>query len=202
MRIFVFSLFLFSVLLPSSAMAAKGSLLFAVNEGTSSSMNAIFRQQKYAELARYLADATGRNIKAETSNILPILVRNIERKRYDILLVRPSHISARAMRDQGYRLLVAAKGESRAYFIVRNDSPLHSLKDIHGRFLVMPHRMAYPTQLGRAVLRDAGFDLTKEHVQLMDRQEAVGYAVHEKMADVGVVISYSKVAKAFPLYPG
>lgn len=195
MRIFAFSFFLFSLLLPSGAMAAKGSLLFAVNEGTSSSMNAIFRQEKYADLARYLGDFTGKNVKAETSNILSIVVRNLERKRYDILLVRPSHISARAIRDQGYRLLVAAKGESRVHFIVRGDSPLRSLKDVHGHFIVMPDRLAYPTQLGRAVLRDAGIDVAKEHVQYMDRQEAVGYAVHEKMADVGVVISYSKIAK-------
>jgi len=195
MRVFVISLFLFSVLLPSGAMAAKGALLFGVNEGTSSSMNAIFRQDKYADLAHYLAGYTGKNVKAETSNILSILVRNLERKRYDILLVRPSHISARAMRDQGYRLLVAVKGEAKVHFIVPADSPLRSLKDLHGRFIVMPDKLAYPTQLGRAVLRDAGIDVTKERVQYMDRQEAVGYAVKEKMADVGVVISYSKVAK-------
>jgi phosphonate transport system substrate-binding protein len=195
MRIVVICLLLFSVSLPSGAIAAKDTLLFAVNEGTSSSMDAIFRQEKYADLAHYLAAATGKNVRVETSNILPILVRNLERKRYDVLLVRPSHISARAMRDQGYRLLVAARGEASVHFIVRGDSPLRSLKDLRGRFIVMPDELAYPTQLGRAVLRDAGIDVAKERVQYMDRQEAVAYAVREKMADAGVVISYSKVAK-------
>lgn len=195
MRFLVIWFVVMAASLSAPASAAKDSLLFAVNEGTSSSMDAIFRQDKYADLARHLAGVTGKRVKMETSNILSILVRNLEHRRYDVLLVRPSHISARAMRDQGYRLLVAAKGESKAHVIVSADSPIHTLKEVHGHFIVMPDKLAYPTQLGRALLRDAGLDLSRERVQYMDRQEAVGYAVHEKMADVGVVISYSKVAK-------
>lgn len=167
-------------------------LLLGVNEGTSSSLDAMFRQEKYLPLAAYLGAAANRPVKTETSNILPILVRNLAKTKYDILLVRPSHISARAMRDNGYRLLVAAKGESKLHFLVRGDSPLKNLADIHGKLIAFPDTLAYPTQLARAAMRDAGLDPDQEHIQAMDRQEAVGYAVREKMADVGVVISYSK----------
>lgn len=183
------------LMLASKAIASTGAILFAVNEGTSSSTDAVFRTDKYADLARYLSAATGKTVKMETSNILSIVVRNLERQRYDVLLVRPSHISAKAMRDYGYRLLVAAKGESKLHFIVRKDSPLKSLKDTEGRFIVMPDTLAYPTHLALAALRDAGVDLKKGRLQNMDRQEAVGYAVKEGLADVGAVISYSKVAK-------
>lgn len=170
-------------------------LLFAVNEGTSSSSDAIFRRDKYAELSAHLSRAVGGTVKTETSNILPILARNLERQRYDVLLVRPSHISARAMRDHGYRLLVAAKGESRVHFIVRGDSPLKSLDDVRGRFIVFPDELAYPSALAGAVLRDAGIDAKAGRMQYMNRQEAVGYSVRNKLADVGVVISYSSVAR-------
>lgn len=174
---------------------AGGTLLFGINEGTSSSMDAMFRKEKYATLSDHLSKAVGKPFKTETSNILPILVRNLEKSKYDILLVRPSHISARAMRDNNYRLLVAARGESKVHFIVREDSPLKTLNDIRGHTIAFPDEMAYPTQLGRAILRDAGIDRSREKILAMDRQGAVGYAVREKMADVGVVISYSKVAK-------
>ncbi len=180
-------------LVSGSAGAAGGNILFAVNEGTSSSTDAVFRQDKYADLARHLSSVVGRTVKMETSNILSIVIRNLEHQRYDVLLIRPSHISAKAMRDSGYRLLVAAKGESKVHFIVNKDSPLKSVQDIKGHFLVMPEKSAYPTNVGLAILRDAG--VKPGRLQLMDRQVAVGYAVKEKLADVGVVISYSKVAK-------
>lgn len=190
LRVFVW---LFSILLSGAAVAAPDTILFAVNEGTSSSTDAVFRTDKYADLARYLSMRVGKDVKMETSNILSIVIRNLERQRYDVLLIRPSHISAKAMRDHGYRLLVAAKGESKVHFLVKKDSPLKTLKDIEGRFVVMPEKSAYPTNLANAILRDAG--IKPGRLQLMDRQEAVGYAVKEGLADVGVVISYSKVAK-------
>ncbi|MGQ9685321.1 MAG: phosphate/phosphite/phosphonate ABC transporter substrate-binding protein [Thiobacillaceae bacterium] len=181
------------IMLSAAALAAPDTILFAVNEGTSSSTDAVFRIDKYADLARHLSTVVGKNVKMETSNILSILVRNLERQRYDVLLVRPSHISAKAMRDHGYRLLVVAKGESRVHFLVNKDSPLKTLKDVEGRFLVLPDKLAYPTHVAMAVLRDE--KLKPGRLQLMDRQEAVGYAVQTGLADVGVVISYSKVAK-------
>lgn len=184
---------LFCLLLSGSAAAAPDTLLFAVNEGTSSSTDAVFRTDKYADLARHLRAAVGKNVKMETSNILSIVIRNLERQRYDVLLIRPSHISAKAMRDHGYRLLVTAKGESKVHFLVKKDSPLKTLRDVEGRFVVMPEKSAYPTNLGLAVLRDE--KIKPGRLQMMDRQEAVGYAVKEGLADVGVVISYSKVAK-------
>lgn len=195
MRYFITWAALLCIFLSGPSQGAGGSLLFGVNEGTSSSMDAVFRRDKYADLTRYLTAAVGKEVRTETSNILPILMRNVERKRYDLLFVRPSHISAKAMRDFGYRMLVAAKGESKVHFIVKKDSPLKTLQDAKGKFIVMPDPLAYPTNLALAILRDAGIDTKVERIQLLDRQEAVGYTIEQQLADVGVVISYSKVAK-------
>lgn len=173
-------------------------LLFAINEGTSSSTDGAQRDDKYKELGRYLSKALGREVQAITSNQLQTLVRNLGHQQYDLALVRPAHISARAMRDNGYRLVAAARGESKVHFLVSNDSPLKSLADLKGRFLVMPDDLAYPTALARAILRDARVMDTLGRVQYLNRQEAVGYSVENKLVDAGVVISYSKVAKEWP----
>jgi ABC-type phosphate/phosphonate transport system substrate-binding protein len=185
-----------------AAVPTPSSLLFAVNEGTSSSSDAIFRDDKYAGLSKYLRAATGKPVQTITSNVLSTLIRNLQEQRYDVLLVRPSHISARAMRDHGYRLLVTARGEARLHFIVRQDSELQTLKDVAGKYIALPDKNAYPTHLALAALRDAGIVPQPDRLHFMDRQEAVGYVVKEKLGDVGAVISYSKVAKEWPAQGG
>lgn len=169
-----------------------GSLLFAVNEGTSSSTDAIFMKGKYSPLADYLAAASGEKIVLETPKVLSIVDRNLKNKRYDLLLVRPSHLSARAMRDHGYRLLAVANGDAKVHFIVRGDSKLKELADIKGHSIAMPDPLAYPTNLALAVLRDKGINPAQEKIHYMDRQDAVGMVVNSGMSEVGVVMSYSK----------
>lgn len=172
--------------------ALAGSLLFAVNEGTSSSTDAIFMKGKYSPLAEYLSAASGEKIVLETPKVLSIVDRNLKNKRYDVLLVRPSHLSARAMRDHGYRLLAAANGDAKVHFIVRGDSKLRELADIKGHSVAMPDPLAYPTHLGLAVLRDKGIKPGLENIHYMDRQDAVAMVVSSGMSEVGVVMSYSK----------
>ena len=175
--------------------SAAGNLLFGVNEGTSSTTDAIFLKAKYAPLVEYLAAASGEKVVLETTNVLPVVARNLERKRYDVLLVRPSHLSARAMRDHGYRLLAVAHGEAKVHFIVRGDSKLKELKDVRGHSIAMPDPLAYPTNVGLALLRDHGVDTAQQKIQYMDRQDAVGLVVQSGLSDVGVVVSYSKAGQ-------
>ncbi len=193
-RLLLVCLTLLATLSTPPALAAGGSLSLGINEGTSSSLDALFLRQKYAAFASHLGTAAGKPVRLETSNVLPILVRNIGKSKYDVLLVRPSHISAQAMRDHGYRLLVTAKGESKLHFLVRGDSPLRTLEDVRGKRIAIPNDLAYPSQLAQAVLRDAGLKDERSHILVMDRQDAVSYAVREGMADVGVVMSYSRPA--------
>jgi ABC-type phosphate/phosphonate transport system substrate-binding protein len=176
-----------------AAQAAEETMLFGVNEGTSGTMGFADRQDKYLPLAAYLGKAVKKQVRLESASNLKNLVRSLDAARYDMLLVRPSHISAAAMRDQKYSLLVSAKGDAVAYFIVHKDSPLKSRKDLKGKRIVMPDEIAYPTKIGQAMLRDEGIPLSD--ARLFRSQEAVGYAIENQLSDVGVVISYSKVWK-------
>ena len=184
----------FSVLLACffSLQSAAESLMLGVHEGTSSSSDAIFMKAKYTPLADYLAAASGEKVVLETPKVLSIVARNLENKRYDVMLVRPSHLSARAMRDQGYRLLAVAAGEAKVHFIVRGDAKMKTLRDIKGLSIAMPDPLSYPTNLGLALMREEGINASQEKIQYMDRQDAVGLMVNSGMADVGVVMSYSK----------
>lgn len=184
----------FSVLLACffSLQSAAESLLLGVHEGTSSSSDAIFLKTKYTPLADYLAAASGEKMALETPRVLSIVARNLENKRYDVMLVRPSHLSARAMRDQGYRLVAVANGEAKVHFIVRGGEKIKNLRDVKGHSIAMPDPLSYPTNLGLALLREEGINASQEKIQYMDRQDAVGLVVNSGMADIGVVMSYSK----------
>lgn len=169
-------------------------LLFGVNEGTSGVSGFNDRQEKYQPLAAYLSKVMSRDVRLESASDLKNLTRSLTTSRYDLVLIRPSHISAAAMRDQRYTLVAAAQGDSIAYFIVHKESPLKSYKDLAGKSLAMPDEIAYPTKIGQAMLRDAALK-PAPNVRMFRVQEAVGYAVENKLIDAGVVISYSKVAK-------
>lgn len=177
-----------------SARAAEAPLLFGVNEGTSGVAGFSDRQEKYQPMAKYLSGILKREVRLESASDLKNLTRSLENSRYDLVLIRPSHISAAAMRDQKYVLVAAAQGDAVAHFIVHKDSPIKAPKDLAGKQLAMPDAIAYPTKIGQAMLRDAKLS-PPPNVRLFRVQEAVGYAVENKLIDAGVVISYSKVWK-------
>jgi phosphonate transport system substrate-binding protein len=187
-------IFLISFLVPSFS-HAETALVFGVNEGSSGSGSFLERQEKYKGLADLLSKALKRPVLLESAADLKSLTKNLNSSRYGLLLVRPSHISAKAMRDQKYVLVASAKGDAVAYFIVPKDSPLKQLTDVKGKSIVTPDEIAYPTWIGLAMLRDLGISKDKANIKSMSSQEAVGYVVEKHLADVGVVISYSKVAK-------
>ena len=177
------------------ALEERNTLLLGVNEGTSGSANFVERQEKYKGLAEYLERTLKKPVRLESAQNLSSLTANLKNSRYDLLFVRPSHISAKAMRDQNYTLVASAKGDAHTYFIVSNNSPVKQPGDIHGKRIAMPDPLAYPTRSGLAMLRDIGIVPEKENIRYFSSQEAVGYAVEKNLIDVGVIVSYSKVAK-------
>jgi ABC-type phosphate/phosphonate transport system substrate-binding protein len=175
--------------------AAPAGLLLGINEGTSGSDSYLDMQDKYKPLARYLSTQLKRPVTVESARSLSSLDYNLKNKRYDLVLIRPSHIAAQAMRDEGYRLVAAAKGDAVTEFIVRADSPLKNPADLKGKKIALPDEQAYPTRVALAMLRDQGIQPNQNTLTYYRQQEAVGHDVQQKAQDVGVVVSYSKVAK-------
>ncbi|BCB27908.1 hypothetical protein SKTS_27940 [Sulfurimicrobium lacus] len=177
------------------AVASEGSLLFGVNEGSSGSADFLQRQGKYRSLADYVSGVVKKPVKLESAQDLRSLKTNLHSGHFDLLMVRPSHISAAAMRDQKYVLVAAAKGEAISSFIVNKDSAFKGPADLAGKSIAMPDEDAYPTHIALAMLKEAGIKPETQNIRFFRTQEAVGYSVEQKLVDVGVVISYSKVAR-------
>lgn len=190
----LFFLLLFCLTNSYALAANENTLLFGVNEGSSGSADFLERQEKYRGLSDLIATTLKKQARLESASNLNSLTSNLQTARYDLLLVRPSHISAKAMRDHKYSLVVSAKGDAYAYFITHKDSPYKKLTDIRGKRIAMPDKLAYPTSVALAMMQELGINPEKENIQYFRTQEAVGYAVKQKLVDVGVVISYSKVA--------
>ena len=174
--------------------AGPAPLLFGVNEGSSGSIG--FTIAKKIQAARR---ASFQSVKA-ASNLgvcldLKNLTKSLDSALWFIVGATEPFISAKAMRDQKYVLVAAAKGDAIAHFIVHKDSSLKQPSDLKGKSIVMPDEIAYPTWVGLAMLRDIGIGKGQADIRNFRSQEAVGYAVEQKLSDVGVVISYSKVAK-------
>lgn len=186
----------------ATARAAPQEVLLGVNEGTSGALSYTDMQDKYRPLATYLSAQLKRPVALESARNLDSLSYNLNKKRYDLVLIRPSHIAARAMRDNGYKLLAAAQGEAVTYFIVPGNSPLKTPADLKGKGIAFPDDQAYPTRVALAMLRDQGIQPNQVKVQYFKTQEVVGYSVENKFNDAGVVVSYSKVAKDWPKQGG
>lgn len=190
------AIFLFAALSGVPAQAdMKSSVVLSINEGTSGSSDFLSMQDKYMPLAEYLTRKIKLQVKLESATTLKLVLSGLEKHRFELLLVRPAHLAAKGIRDYHYQLAVAAEGESKAYFIIKPDSPLKSLKDLKGKRIAMPDPDAYPTHIGQAMLKQAGVPITPDTIAYSRSQEAVGYAVQQGFVDAGVVISYAKVFK-------
>lgn len=184
------------LLLASSAKAAdEGSVLLGVNEGSSGSADFQQMQGKYRAFADHIGAVLKKQVKLESAQDLRSLKSNLQKGHYDFLLVRPSHISATAMRDHKYALVAAVKGNATTSFVVHKDSPLKTPAEVAGKSIAMPDENAYPTHVALAMLAEAGIKPETQNIRKFRSQEAVGYSVEQKLVDVGVVISYSKVAR-------
>lgn len=177
------------------ATASDDNLLLGVNEGSSGSADFQQRQSKYKPFADYLSTVVKKQVMLESAQDLKSLKKNLQSGRFGLLMVRPSHISAAAMRDQKYVLVAAAKGSAVTSFIVHKDSALKKPSDLAGKSIAMPDVNAYPSRVGLAMLNEAGLKAESLNIRNFRTQEAVGYSVEQKLVDVGVVVSYSNVAK-------
>jgi len=181
--------------LSTPAYAAPPSLLLGISEGTASTETYAEMQDKYKPLAHYLSLQLKRPVVLESSRSLESLNYNLKNKRYDLVLTRVVQIAARAMRDDGYRLVVTAKGELMTDFIVRADSPLKSPADLKGKKIALPEEQAFVTRVALAMLRDQGIQPNQVSLSYFRGQEALADGVQKKSQEAGAIGSFSKIAK-------
>lgn len=165
---------------------AANNLLMGIAEGVAEQTGFGEMQEKYQPLADYLARTLNAKVTLESSQNIKSAVLNLKKERYDLMFCRPSNVAGRAIRDNKYQLVAMAKGDFAANFIVRKDHPFKENKDILGRTIAMPEQSALMSRVGVATLRELGGQDEKK-IRYTQYQEAVGFMVENKFADVGVV---------------
>lgn len=173
-----------------AALAAQDDdhLLLGVVEGVAEQMSMAEIQTKYKGLADHLSTVLNKKVKLESTQSFRSAERNLKNKRYDFVFIRPSNVAAKAMRDDKYQLVAAAKNaEFAANFIVKKDSPIKSVADLRGKRVAMPEESSLMAQVGRAMMREGKLDPDKESVQYARLQETVLTLVEQGHADAGVV---------------
>lgn len=174
---------------------AETALILAISEGTSGGLDHAQVIAKYQGLANVIAGAVKSKVNVVFAREFSSLESGLKSGRFDFVMARPSDYPARAMRDDGYSYVASARPDGHCLIIVPKSSPLSKLEEARGKRFAMPEQVSYMARFCRAELRDRGFDMTREKVQHVREQAAVGFYLDNGFADVGAVASYSGLAR-------
>lgn len=182
-----------ALLLLSSTWAQ--AIVFAVNEGVSYRVPNEEIRGRYAAIAADLSRLLKQPVTIEPVADYPSLRKGLAAKTYDLAMVHPAHLSIVAIRDTHYKLVAVTKGyeQYRASFLVRADSPLKSLADLKGLRLGAPDEDSITAWMVRATLRDANLDPKSMSINYMRYQDAIPFAVENKLTSAGATAANSVV---------
>jgi ABC-type phosphate/phosphonate transport system substrate-binding protein len=176
---------------------AQNRLVLAINEGGSGNLDATEVFVRYEDFKQVLERALGTPITLVAVRDIKVLRRSVETSAFALVMSRPADILAEAVRDHGYQAVTAAKEPAHALFIVKKESPLKVIGDIHGKSIVTPDQYAYMWRIANAMLRDNKIIMANERVRSMRDQAAIGWSMENGFFDVAVVASFSGVGKTW-----
>jgi len=184
------------VLLTSLPAHAQQDLILGISEGTSGGLDHGRVIAKYSGLAQVVGKALNRRVSVVFAREFSTLDDGIQRGRFDLVFARPSDYPARAVRDHGYQFVASAKPDGQCLVIVGKDSPIKNLDEAKGKRWVSPEPVSYMARFCKAELRDRGIPLAAQSVRDVREQGAVPFYIDNRFSDVGLVASYSGVAKS------
>jgi ABC-type phosphate/phosphonate transport system substrate-binding protein len=175
-----------SLTLPLPAFAQE--VVFGVNEGVTYRITPHETRERYRELAEMLGKALRRPVKVVPEDNYVKLRQNLEAKTYDLAYVHPAHHSYRAIRDQGYQLVVITKGwdQYKARFLMKADAPYKQPKDVLPAKMVMPDPDSITAWMVRATLRDMGADLKTISLGTTRYQDGIPFMMENGFYEVGI----------------
>ena len=168
--------------------AAQEEFAFGVNEGVTYHVTAHETRERYHELGELLSKALKRPVRIVPEDNYMKLRKNLEAKYYDLAYVHPAHHSYRAIRDQGYQLVVITKGwdQYKARFLIKADAPYRQPQDVLATKMVMPDADSITAWMVRATLRDLGADAQKLSLGTTRYQDGIPFMMENGFFDVGI----------------
>lgn len=102
-------------------------------------LNALETAQHFGPLARYLSEATGREVKLETAKDFESFWEGVSAQRYDLVHFNQYHY-IKSHKAHGYQVILKNKEKDQstlgAALVVRSDSPIQKLTDLKGKKVV------------------------------------------------------------------
>jgi phosphonate transport system substrate-binding protein len=177
-----------TVLIAPTLGFAQQEFVFGVNEGVTYRITPHETRERYRELGDMLAKALKRPVKVAPEDNYPKLRKSLEAKSYDLAYVHPAHHSYRAIRDQGYQLVVITKGwdQYKARFLIKPDATYKQPKDVLGTKMVMPDPDSITAWMVRATLRDLGADPQKTSLGTTRYQDGIPFFLENGFYEVGI----------------
>jgi ABC-type phosphate/phosphonate transport system substrate-binding protein len=164
--------------------AAAEPIIFAVSEGAESLASVSELADRYQGLSKRISLALKRPVTLLPTTRIPAMQQALAESRADLAWIRPANVIADAMVNQGYTLVVSAEGQFYSAFVVSNNSPLKTLKDLEGKRVMHPPQGAVVYKMGAAELRDQGVHATMDEQRL---QEVIIFSIQNGFTDAGIV---------------
>ena len=143
--------------------------------------------KRYAHLRDYLGERLGRQVVLESARDYPTFLQRSHERRYDILITAP-HFALSEL-DDGHMLALAVfRRPLAAVFMVREDSPLTSLRQLQGGTVATPPATAIITLAGKHHLASLGLEGDKApRYQTFPSHNAAYHAVLGGEADAAMI---------------
>lgn len=180
-----------------SAKAGKQEATFsmAVSEGTSGGASPIEIIDRYKPIADAMSTALKTKVIVVPIRSFEELETGMKEARFNFVMARPSDYPARGLRDYKYQLVFTSRPDGQCILVTHKDSPLKSVKEVAGKNIIFPEKVAYMSRFCAAELRDQGIKVESEQVKYAREQGAIAWSVQNKLSDVAGVASYSGVGK-------
>src|SRR5215470_1156430 len=163
-------LILAGIFVLAGSSTARSELVFGVNEGVTYHITPHETRERYKELGDLVGRILRQPVKIVPEDDYVKLRANLEAKRYDLAYIHPAHHSYRAIRDQGYQLVVLTKGWDQ----------------YKARFMTMPDADSIMAWMVRATLRDMGADLKTIQLVTTRYQDAIPFMMEYGFYEIGI----------------
>lgn len=167
----------------------------AVAEGIFGVQDASLATAKYEGIAEAIGRSLGGEVKVIYARDRGALNKGMKDGSFDLVLSKPSDGAAQGVRDFRYQYVANGKPDGYCYVVIAKDSTLTKLADVKGHPLTMPERDTYMGRFCRAELRDRGIRLENETVSYVRDQDAIPFALENRMSDAGGLPSFSATYK-------
>lgn len=181
-----------SITLPARA---QGTGIFAINDGVSYRGLSADGMERYELLLKDLNKALGTKMKIQYVNDYTKLAEGLKSGAFDMAQVHPAHHAIRALKTGDYQLAALSKSHLnyKASFLVRKESPFTSVAMLTGTKVYVPDADSVTAWLARATVAEQIAAPKRPSFVSVRYQDAIRFAVENKLADVGVTASSSEV---------